>query len=224
MSIQTPQNTRLTIASNSVNMRDDAALQELDSRKKWNKTITMRLDVIEGLSSSFFSTEGNSIYMSSDNITSIKEFLADFVDSSFNLLLQNATDSFTSEIQDQLSLHKIEYMLFISWFVKFQRSRCIYEIDATPDYVSGALLDECYILFTKYLRESYEQKNWPVVHAGMLLFTEYLEFLLSLDQSWEADVQAVISKILSENMLQLLASLPKSATSHSSQYVKASLH
>ena len=162
--------------------------------------------------------------MSSDNITSIKEFLADFVDSSFNLLLQNATDSFTSEIQDQLSLHKIEYMLFISWFVKFQRSRCIYEIDATPDYVSGALLDECYILFTKYLRESYEQKNWPVVHAGMLLFTEYLEFLLSLDQSWEADVQAVISKILSENMLQLLASLPKSATSHSSQYVKACIN
>ncbi|QEU60233.1 Tof1 [Kluyveromyces lactis] len=224
LSIQTPQNTRLTIASSSVNMRDDAALQELDSRKKWNKTITMRLDVIEGLGSSFFSTEGNSIYMSSDNINSIKEFLADFVDSSFNLLLQNATDSFTSEIQDQLSLHKIEYMLFISWFVKFQRSRCIYEIDAIPDYVSGALLDECYILFTKYLRESYEQKNWPVVHAGMLLFTEYLEFLLSLDQSWEADVQAVISKILSENMLQLLASLPKSATSHSSQYVKACIN
>ncbi|CDO92756.1 unnamed protein product [Kluyveromyces dobzhanskii CBS 2104] len=221
LSIQTPQFTRLTVTSNSANIRDDAALQELDSRKKWNKSIRMRLDVIEGLSSSFFDTEGSSACVSNDNVKSMRNFLADFVDSAFNLLLKKVTDTFTSEIQDQISLHKIEYMLFISWFVKFQQSRSECDLDTNSDCVSGVLLDECYILFAKYLRESYEQKNWPVVHAGMLLFTDYLNFLLSLDESWNADVHAVISKILSENMLQLLASLPKSATSHSSQYIRS---
>lgn len=224
LSIRTPQNTRLTVASNSVNMNDDAALQEIDSRKKWNKSIRMRLDVIEGLSSTFLNTEGSTAHITIENLQKLKEFLSNFVDSSFNLLLRKVTDHFTSEIQDQLSLHKIEYMLFISWFIKFQRIRCLFEKDTSPDYVAGVLLDECYIMFMKYMRESYDHKNWPVIHAGMLLFTEYLNFLLSLDDSWQNDIYAVIGKLLGENMLQLLSALPKSASSHSSQYIKSCIN
>lgn len=220
LSIKTPQHTRLTVASNSVTMNDDAALQELDSRKKWNKGVRMKLDVIEGLSSSFLNNEGYS-YILKENLVILREFLNRFVDSCFNTLLQTITDDFTSEIQDQISLHKIEYMLFISWFVKYQRIRCKHDETTSAEYISGTLLDTCFILFTKYLREAHEQKNWAVVHAGMLLFTEYFTFLLSLGEDWRNDVNFIISKLLSENMLQLLASLPKTATSHSSQYVKA---
>lgn len=219
LSIRTPNNTRLTVPSSSVTIEDDAALQELDSRKKWNKSSRMKLDVIEGLSSNFLDDNTN-VHLSEKNLESFKSFLSNFTDSSFNELLHRITDTFTSDIQDQISLHKIEYTLFVAWFMKFQRLRCGEDEVLEFNSVSEVLTDTCLILISKYLREAFESKNWPVVHSSMIVFTEYFVSLRFLDDSWQNDINFVLEKILSENMLQIFCSIPKIASNHSSKFIR----
>lgn len=221
LSIQTPDHGRLTVSGARDLLNSDAALQKLDASKKWNKRVVVKYEAVEGLSSSFLNTEGASTYLSAAAAVTFRSFVDGFVDSSFNGLLRSVTDHFTTEDDRMVTLHRIQYMLFFGWFARYQRLRCAGDPAADIACVSTALEDTSFVLVSQLLRKGAEQKNWPVVHAGMIAFEELLLLLNSLGPEHEETAEHVKSRLFSDDRIQLLASLPKTASRHSPQYVKS---
>ncbi|AET37340.1 Tof1p Ecym_1083 [Eremothecium cymbalariae DBVPG len=221
-SIQTPDNVRLTV-SNSHNILDqDAALKTLDNRKKWNKAVRNPADIVQGVPISFLNSAASSTYVTQENAKCLKRYLDGFITSSFNILFKLIADHFTTDESNHVMLNKIHFLLSYSWFLKYHRiSSEKYNI-IDPISVSQALQDTCYILLPKFLRESYEQKNWAVVHAALLAITELLMYLNQLDNpECEDTVDDIMSRMFSDENIKLLSNIPKSASSHSPQYVRA---
>lgn len=223
LSIQTPDSGRLTISGGGQNLLDDTtALKKLDSRKKWNKRSMQARDdvVVEGLPNSLLNSTTKSSFFQNSTMITFSKFIDDFISSSFNSLLHSVTNHFTTD-QDQMStLEQTEYLLFFSWFVKYQREKCAnasFDINS----VDSALKETSLILMSTLLRTSYELKNWSVVHAGMVAFRELL-LLTSFvkdDENGE-EIEFILSRLFRDEILQLLTSLPKSAFRHSLPYMK----
>ncbi|AGO10841.1 AaceriAFR672Cp [[Ashbya] aceris (nom. inval.)] len=222
-SIQTPNNGRLTISNGHSALDNDLALQNIDKKKKWNKTIRNTAETVQGIPIGFLNGEFNLTFLSHDNHSCLKLFLANFVDSSFNILLKNLIDYFTVDEFNQQILQKLQFLLFYAWFLKFERDRC-QQGETDGIFVSEALQDTSHILIMKFLREAYELKKWPLVHAAMLAVTELLNYMNILGEDWEDDVNVIYTKIFSNERLKLFSTIPRTASRHSLQYVKACIN
>lgn len=224
LSIQTADNVRLTVSGGQNLLNENSALKKLDSRKKWNKrTIQKRDDVvIEGLPNSLLNSESKSAYFHKSVIECFTNFIEDFIDLGFNSLLHRLTNHFTTE-QDQMAiLEQIEYLLFFAWFIEYQRERCKRDSTADIDHVSVALKETSFILVSSLLRKGYDDKNWVVAHAGMIAFNKLL-LLVDFTQSIKPndDIEFILSRLFSDDRIQLLSNLPKTALRHSLQYIKS---
>lgn len=225
LSIQTPDSGRLTVSGGGQNLLDDsAALKKLDSRKKWNKrSIQHRDDIVaEGLPNSLLNS-GPKLGISLDStMMKFVHFIDDFIDSSFNTLLYSVTNQYTGEQDQMTTLEQTEYLLFFSWFVKYQREKCNKDLAADIGCVDSALQETSFILVSTILRTGYESKNWAAVHAGMIAFNELLHLVSSIKDPYNSDeVEFIIEKLFSDDRIQLLASLPKTAFRYSLQYMKS---
>lgn len=224
LSIQTADNTRLTVSGGNTLLSDNSALKKLDSRKKWNKREIKKRDdvVIEGLPNSLLNSQTKSIYLNSFSIKILKKFLENFIDSAFNPLLHRLTNHFTTEQDQMVALEQIEYLLFFSWFVSCQRSRCKTDSAADVSYVSVAMEETAFILVSSLLRKSYEEKNWVVVHAGMIAFNELLLLVsYAKELDFNADIEFILSRLFSDERIKLLSDLPKHAFKHTIQYMRS---
>lgn len=224
LSIQTADNVRLTVSGGQTLLNEDSALRKLDSRKKWNKRAIRKHDdvIIEGLPNSLLNSESKSAYFHKSVIECFRNFIEDFIDSGFNSLLHRLTNHFTTE-QDQMAiLEQIEYLLFFAWFVEYQRGRCSRDSTADIDTVSVALQETSFILVSSLLRKGYEEKNWVVAHAGMIAFNKLL-LLVNFAESIKPndDIEFILSRLFSDDRIQLLSNLPKTALRHSLQYIKS---
>lgn len=225
LSIQTPDNGRLTVSGGGQNLLDDStALKKLDSRKKWNKrSLQHRDDVVaEGLPNSLLNSGKNLGFSFDSTMLKFSHFIDDFIDSSFNTLLHSVTNHYTGD-QDQMStLEQTEYLLFFSWFVKYQREKCEKNLATDIGSVDSALQETSFILVSTLLRTGYELQNWAAVHAGMIAFNELLLLTNSVKDPYNSDeVEFIVSKLFSDDRIQLLASLPKTAFRHSLPYMKS---
>lgn len=64
-------------------------------------------------------------------------------------------------------------------------------------------------------------KNWIVVHAGMIAFNELLILLQNCkSEENDDDIEFIISRLFSDERIQLLSNLPKTAFKHNYQYMK----
>ncbi|AEY98359.1 FAFR672Cp [Eremothecium gossypii FDAG1] len=222
-SIQTPNNGRLTISNGHSALDHDLALNNIDKKKKWNKTTRNTAEAVQGIPVGVLSGEFNLTFLSHDNRSCLKWFLANFVDSSFNILLKNLIDYFTADEFNQQILQKLQFLLFYAWFLKFERDRC-QKGETDGIFVSEALQDTSHILIIKFLREAHELKKWPLVHAAMLAITELLNYLDVLGEDWEEDVVGIYTKIFSNERLKLFSTIPRTASRHSLHYVKACIN
>lgn len=225
LSIQTPDSGRLTVSGGGQNLLDDsAALKKLDSRKKWNKRSVQHRDdiVAEGLPNSLLNSGAKSGFSLDSTMTKFACFIDDFIESSFNTLLYSVTNQYTGDQEQMTTLEQTEYLLFFSWFVQYQREKC--DNDATADIgcVDSALQETSFILVSTILRTGYESKNWAAVHAGMIAFNELLLLVSSIKDPYNSDeVEFIIEKLFSDDRIQLLSSLPRTAFRYSLQYMKS---
>lgn len=226
LSIQTPENGRLTVSGSQGLLDDSKALQKLDNSKKWNKRIMQDKDdiIIEGLPNNLFNSESNTVMFYESTMKNFKIFIENFIDSSFNVLLISITSHFTTEQDKMVTLEQIEYLLYFSWFIKFQRIR--YQHHQVDDFsnISTVYNETSFIFMSSLLRTSYEEKNWIVVHAGMIAFNELLLLTqLSKEEINYEDIEYLLSRLFSDERIQLLSSLPKLAYRHSVQFMKSAI-
>ncbi|SJM88085.1 related to Topoisomerase 1-associated factor 1 [Zygosaccharomyces bailii] len=225
LSIQTPDSGRLTISGGGQNLLDDTiALKKLDNGKKWNKRSMQARDdvVVEGLPNSLLNTVARTNLFQESTMLTFTKFIDAFISSSFNPLLYSVTNHFTTDHDQMSTLEQTEYLLFFAWFVKYQREKCIKDIAADITCVDHALRETSLILMSTLLRTGYERKNWAVAHAGMIAFNELLLLLSYMrDHENSEEIEFILTKIFSEERIQLLTSLPKSAFRHSLPYMKS---
>ncbi|CAR28996.1 hypothetical protein ZYGR_0W00240 [Zygosaccharomyces rouxii] len=225
LSIQTPDSGRLTVSGGGQNLLDDStALNKLDSRKKWNKRSVQHRDdiVAEGLPNSLLNSGTKSGFSLDSTMMKFAHFIDDFIDSSFNTLLHSVTNQYTGDQDQMTTLEKTEYLLFFSWFVKYQREKCNKDLAADISSVDSALQETSFILVSTILRTGYELKNWAAVHAGMIAFNELLLLISSIQDPYNSDeVEFIVGKLFSDDRIQLLTSLPKTAFRYSLQYMKS---
>lgn len=223
ISIQTHDNGRLTVSGSRNALNDSAALNKLDSNKKWSKPIRRAKDdpLEEGLPNSLFNERENISVLHGSTRNDFKNFINNFIDSGFNILLKSVTNYCATEQDKLVTIEQIEYLLFFSWFVKYQIVRCNNEKSAHLTTVSEALSETSFILVSHFLRASYELRNWVVVHASMVAFNDLL-LLLNKERKTDADlddIDFIMSRLFSDDRIQLLANLPKTAMKHTPQYI-----
>lgn len=227
LSIQTADKSRLTVSGANALLNDESALQKLDDRKKWRKRTSMKRDakIIDGLPDHLMGSKVKNSFLNGSNLKFLVNFINSFIDSGFNPLVHSVTNTFTTEQEKMSTLERLEYLLFISWFLKYERLRWIHNSDTNLDYISGVLDETSYILTSSLLRESYDLKNWVIVHAGIINFNELLLFLgIYKNASEEYDSDFTISRLFSSERLQLLSSIPRIAFRFSLDFMQASIN
>ncbi|CCH58335.1 hypothetical protein TBLA_0A05420 [Henningerozyma blattae CBS 6284] len=229
LSIKTVDDKRLTVSVGGANLIDNSsALDKLDSKKKWKKRVSKNRDdeLISGLPDHLLGTKNKVAYLYPENINFFVEFINMFIDTSFNPLLRSITNLFTTEEEKMNTLEKVEYLLFITWFLRYQRLRWSNDSKSTKlEYVSFASHETAYILTTTLLRSNFELKNWIVVHAGIMQFTELLLYLnIFRNEANESDIDYTLSRLFSNERLKLLTTFPKIAVKYSLEFMKSCIN
>lgn len=227
LSIQTPDKTRLTVSGSQALVDEKIALQKLDDSKKWNKRIIKKHQSVaaEGLPNSLLNSQtGKAIFFTESNGKHFKEFINNFIDSGFNILLHSVTNYFTTEQDRMVTLEQVEYLLFFAWFIKYQLLRSKIDNSADIKQVSEALKEVTFILVSSLLRSAYDLKNWTVTHAGMIAFNELLNLVSRTKAAQEedsTDIEFIVSRLFSDERIQLLSNLPKIGSKYSLQFMKS---
>lgn len=225
LSIQTPNGGRLTVSGGQNLLNDTSALDKIDARKKWNKRQTQRRNdpLEEGLPDSLFNSQITTFPLLESTSKLFVNFLNNFLDSGFNILLHSITNYFTTEQDRLVTIEQIEFLLFISWFIKYQVRRCQDDKNSDILMASEALNETSYILICQLLRTSFDIKNWVVVHASMIAFKELLTLLSYKDvqNNEDIDIEYILGRLFSDERIQLLSNLPRTAFRHSLQYMKS---
>ena len=227
MSIETPGHGRLTVSGGKSLLNPTTALYNLDRRKQWRKPrgSSARDDAQrEGLPSSMLNSQlGRSLPLQERNTRRFIKFINNFLDSSFNTVLHSVTNYFTTE-QDRLgTLEQVVYLLFIAWFTKYQLLRSRQDPESETILVAEVLNETTFILVCQILKNAYIQRNWSVVHTGMIAFNEILNLLNNkgILEDDRIDVDFIIERLFSEDRIRLLTTLTRSAAKHSQQYMKS---
>ncbi|CAI4049374.1 Tof1p SKDI_14G0600 [Saccharomyces kudriavzevii IFO 1802] len=227
LSIQTTDKTRLTISGSKALVDEKIALQKLDDSKKWNKRITQKRDSVatEGLPNSLLNSQtGKAIFFTESTCEHFKKFINNFIDSGFNILLHSVTSYFTTEQDRMVTLEQVEYLLFYAWFIKYHLLRSKMDNSSELNQVSEALKEVSFILVSSLLRSAYDLKNWMVTHAGMIAFNELLNLVTQTKAAEEEDsddIEFIVSRLFSDERIQLLSNLPKIGSKHSLQFMKS---
>lgn len=225
LSIQTADNKRLTVSGGQNLLDDSSALRKLDNSKKWSKRVLTKKDesISKGLPNSLLNSQGGITHFRKDALNYFSRFIENFLESGFNPLLHRVTNHFTTEQDQMVVLEQIQYLLFYSWFLKYYREAYSKRSENDGTVVSVALKETSFILVSSLLRRGYEEKNWVVAHAGMIAFNELLLILNDPFFKDSEDVDFILSRLLSDNRLQLLANLPKSALKHQLPYIRSAV-
>lgn len=236
ISIQTPDNGRLTVSGGTAKdlIDKNTILNKLDDRKKWNKSIVFKdTETVDGLQSNFLQftkTNNSSNSLNTDVARFLQQFLQDFLDSnSFNILLKSCTDYLISE--DFLSeITQIQYLIFYTWFIKYQTCRILDSSANSPKdkearigTIEYVMQDTSIVFTTKLLKEAMENKQWAVVHANIVAYTELLTFLNNLDDFYPQDCKYMKEKLFSDDRINLLTMLPRLANKHSVSFVRSTI-
>ncbi|CCH44073.1 Topoisomerase 1-associated factor 1 [Wickerhamomyces ciferrii] len=220
VSLQTPDQGRLTISGQKGLSENQNTIAAFDSRKQWHKSKQFKYD-----SDDYVIFAPVSLSKQPRNI--LNKFANDFLDGAFNPLINATARELSSEStpQSRANTSKIHFLLVVAWFLEAERARNGLKTDDI-DYglVTAGLNERTFILLLKYLAESELEKNWPLSHAGMITFKEVLKTVNRMGTSENEDDKDVSLNIKERlfhknEVLAELTKLPKIAHKHSPNYV-----
>jgi replication fork protection complex subunit Tof1/Swi1 len=174
-----------TLSGQAVISGPNRGLSYLDKAKKWNKP-RHGVRNKEELGSSEFDKE---VLISGSARKHLRQFVEEFLDSSFNPLFTHLRRSIERELDRVLDMHHMQYFYLISWFL---RAECARRAEAkvaaqrkgkqpagedtinTEDFsiIAGVLNQETFVLLNRYLQECFDNKAWHNLNAGMKCFTQ----------------------------------------------------
>jgi replication fork protection complex subunit Tof1/Swi1 len=207
---------------------DEQTLYHMDQSKKWDKpkhrgknapTPKETLDI------------GGRCEIDGKASKTLRSFVEDFLDSSFNPLFLALRKLIERDARDELhsSENLKQYFYLISWFLNAATAR--YEAVAKENsknasltsnasvqdnsyaYIAAVLDQETFVLLNRSMQLFMDEKNWQVVMSTMLAFTQILLTVQSMAESKDEEDQEIAENIQNrifyeesthERILQLL--------------------
>ncbi|KAI9764692.1 MAG: Topoisomerase 1-associated factor 1 [Geoglossum simile] len=208
-----------TVSGQDILLDEARSLDKLDKAKKWNKPRGRRGRGDE-LSLNDFDMP---ISLTPSANKHLRTFVEDFLDSAFNRKFlckarrtsNNMRAALFSHIRKEiererdriLDIHPRQFFYLIAWFLEAERMRHKVKLTSRSGksvvgggddgfaLIAGVLTQETFIILTRFLRESYDMKQWQDLNAGMRCFTEILLTVQQMAESPLEDDQEIAENI-----------------------------
>lgn len=196
-----------TISGQDVLGKAQKSMQKMDSTKKWNKPKnTGRKQNIEAELEEF----DLPVALTSSARKSVKTFVEDFLDSSFNPLFRHLRKALECGDDRVETRHSRQYFYLVSWFLRAEcaRRRTLKEQaagskgsealsaeDESYGLVAEVMNQETFILLNRFMQRSEDEKAWQDLNAGMKCFTQILLTVHEMSESALEDDQEIAENI-----------------------------
>ncbi|CAI6340315.1 unnamed protein product [Periconia digitata] len=196
-----------TISGQDVLGKAQKSMQKMDATKKWNKPkYTGRKRGVEGDLEEF----DLPVALTSSARQSIKAFVEDFLDSSFNPLFQHLRKALEREVERVETRHSRQYFYLVSWFLRAECARRRTMKEKAADSKGGEVLaaedesyglvaevmnQETFILLNRFMQKSEDEKAWQDLNAGMKCFTQILLTVHEMSESALDEDQEIAENI-----------------------------
>ncbi|KAI0835273.1 timeless-domain-containing protein [Hypoxylon sp. FL0890] len=136
----------------------------------------------------------------------LKEFVEEFLDSSFNPLFQHVRKKLDDQKDYVFEYHYRQFFYLVSWFLEAERVRHKAEKDRKPssaedirpfNLVAGVLNQQMFITLNRAIGDSLENKRWQELCAAMRCFTQILLTVQEMSESGNEDDEEIAENILS---------------------------
>ncbi|KAF2863748.1 timeless-domain-containing protein [Piedraia hortae CBS 480.64] len=153
----------------------EATLQQMDASKKWNKP-KYRGKVVEASELMEFDVPVN---LTEKARALLRNFVADFVDSSFNPLFSSLRKAIEREMERVGDTHQRQYLYLIHWLLRAEASRR----EQTPPsqgqenaftHIAAVLDQETFVLINRHMQRALDEKAWHDLQATLMAFTQIL--------------------------------------------------
>lgn len=230
ISVQTPDNGRLTVSGQPALLNTSLTLGNLDAAKKWHRP--KRVDIKNRQEWDV------NINLTEETRSQLNVFVVSFLDSGYNPLFGDLRKVFERELGEYsktlLPEHQVQFLYLVSWFLEAERARHVIKatfakrgsVRKEEDYnrVASTLNQTMFIIVMNSMRNSYEDKQWHIVYASMLCFKEILNTVNQMESQGTEEMQDMAENIKSrlfyeEHSLDLLAQIPKTAHARDISYL-----
>lgn len=179
------------------------AMFNVDNNKKWNRPLQKRKD-LDHNAHDFDRKET----LSASASEQLRNFVEEFLDSSFNPLISNLRKAIEREAERLLPINYRQFFYVVSWFLRAERvrrqrkqaglgsSKAVVEFDPESYTLVAAVLNqETFITLNRYMQVSYDEKAWQDLNASMRCFTEILLTVQDMAQSPLEEDQEIAENI-----------------------------
>ncbi|PVI06182.1 timeless-domain-containing protein [Periconia macrospinosa] len=196
-----------TISGQDVLGKAQKTIQKMDSTKKWNKPKHTGRKRDADSSSEEFDLP---VALTSSARKSIKTFVEEFLDSSFNPLFQHLRKAIDRENERVEMRHPRQYFYLVSWFLRAEcaRRRTMKEKaadskgreplaaeDESYGLVAEVMNQETFILLNRFMQKSEDEKAWQDLNAAMKCFTQILLTVHEMSESALDEDQEIAENI-----------------------------
>jgi len=204
-------NDKVSTVTGQVALHPEKSLQEMDKSKQWNKP---KFHGKRSKEEDKQSTEFDKAIPLTDSARKhLRQFVEDFLDSSFNPLFAHLRKGIEREAERVLETHPMQFWYLVSWFLQAEcarrrrakqkreeRARAGEEALAKYDEESYGLIacvmnQESFILLNRYMHRWMDDKDWQELNAGMKCFTQILHTVQEMSDSPFEDDQEIAENI-----------------------------
>ncbi|KAI9848481.1 MAG: Topoisomerase 1-associated factor 1, partial [Pleopsidium flavum] len=164
-----------TVSGQDVLMDGQSTLLKMDRTKRWNKP-AQRSKMTELTYNDF----DMPVVLTASANKHLRAFVAEFLDSGFNPLLNHVRKAIEREAERVLDVHPRQFFFLVSWFLeaecvrrktnkevlKRRKSGTEPEADSFA-LVASVLNQETFITLNRFMQESLDMKSWQDLNAGM---------------------------------------------------------
>ena len=205
------ENDRVSTVTGQGALHPEKSLQQMDKSKHWNKP---KFRGGRNKEEDKQSTEFDKAILLTDSARKhLRQFVEDFLDSSFNPLFSHVRKAIEREAERVLETHPMQFWFLVSWFLQAEcarrrrakqkreeRARAGQEALAKYDEESYGLIacvmnQESFILLNRYMNRTMDDKDWQELNAGMKCFTQILHTVQEMSDSPFEDDQEIAENI-----------------------------
>ncbi|KAL9595295.1 MAG: hypothetical protein Q9179_005041 [Wetmoreana sp. 5 TL-2023] len=205
--VKRDQPGKVSTVSGQDSLKDSQhTLHKMDQSKKWNKPRRGKKDVER--SNDRFDIP---ISLTNNANTQLRQFVEEFLDSSFNPLFNHVRRAIEREAERVLEVHKQQFFYLISWFLEAERVRRRKKEEALKEskdkkiaetfeadsfaLIASVLTQETFVLLNRFMQNSLDLRDWQEVHAGTRCFSQILLVVQEMAESTLEEDQEIAENI-----------------------------
>jgi replication fork protection complex subunit Tof1/Swi1 len=196
-----------TISGQDVLGKAQTSMQKMDDTKKWNKPRRPGRKHDSAEEREEFDLP---VSLTSSARKHIKDFVEEFLDSSFNPLFLHLRKAIERETERVETRHSRQFFYLVSWFLRAEcaRRRSMKERAADPKspeilsaedesygLVAEVMNQETFILLNRFMQRSQDEKAWRDLNAGLKCFTQILLTVHEMSESALEEDQEIAENI-----------------------------